>query len=130
VKLLLDTHILAWLATDVPLLPGERALLAEVDDLAVSVVSLWELRVKWNRFHASGERKGPLDPQVALVSAGRMPARVLPLTPTIAVAPLDPPLDHSDPFDELLLVHAQVTGRRLLTRDRKLGDHPIALSFA
>ena len=35
-------------------------------------------------------------------------------------------MDHSDPFDELLLTVAQETSRKLLTRDEKLRGHPLA----
>ncbi len=52
----------------------------------------------------------------------------LPLTEVHAAAALDPPLAHTDPFDELLLVQAQVEGLRLLTRDDKLKSHPHAFS--
>ncbi len=52
---------------------------------------------------------------------------ILPLTPDHAITPLDTPLAHTDPFDELLLVQAQVEGLRFLTRDSKLLDHPLAV---
>ena len=38
------------------------------------------------------------------------------------------PLRHKDPFDERLLIQAQVEGMRLLTRDAALADHPLALT--
>jgi PIN domain nuclease of toxin-antitoxin system len=50
----------------------------------------------------------------------------LPLVPRHALAPLSPPATHKDPFDEMLLIQAQVEGLRLLTRDRALLDHPLA----
>jgi PIN domain nuclease of toxin-antitoxin system len=52
---------------------------------------------------------------------------LLDLDAAIAIAELVPPLDHTDPFDELLLAHAQQGGYRLLTRDRALASHPVAL---
>jgi len=36
--------------------------------------------------------------------------------------------DHKDPFDELLLVQAQGEGLRLLTVDRHLIGHPLAVT--
>lgn len=54
----------------------------------------------------------------------------LPLTPQHAATELVPGLGHKDPFDELLLVQAQVEGLRLLTRDSKLLDHPLVARLA
>ena len=42
--------------------------------------------------------------------------------------PLETPLPHRDPFDELLLVQAQEEGLRLLTHDRLLLGHPLVVS--
>ena len=50
----------------------------------------------------------------------------IPLVPDIAATPLSVPIAHKDPFDMLLLVHAQELGMKLLTRDEKLRDHPLA----
>jgi PIN domain nuclease of toxin-antitoxin system len=50
----------------------------------------------------------------------------LPLTAAHATAPLHEPLSHRDPFDEILLVQAQVEGLKLLTRDARLVGHPLA----
>ncbi len=38
------------------------------------------------------------------------------------------PLDHKDPFDELLLVQAQEEDLKLLTADKMLVGHPLATS--
>jgi PIN domain nuclease of toxin-antitoxin system len=50
----------------------------------------------------------------------------LPLTAAHAATPPREPLPHGDPFDEILLVQAQVEGLKLLTRDAKLVGHPLA----
>ena len=50
------------------------------------------------------------------------------MTPAHAARPLETPLPHRDPFDELLLVQAQEEGLKLLTRDRLLTGHPLAVS--
>ncbi len=49
------------------------------------------------------------------------------LTPDQAAASLKHPTPHRDPFDEILLIQAQELGVRLLTRDRLLIGHPLAL---
>ena len=129
-RLLLDTHIAVWAVLD----PGaltepERSCMAAADTpLVLSAVSLWELRLKWDRLHPSGVRKGPLEPTVVLAFAAAMEWELLPLTARHAAAQLKQPLGHKDPFDELLLVQAQEEGMRLITRDAKLADHQFAFS--
>ena len=52
----------------------------------------------------------------------------LPMTMLHAARALQTPLGHKDPFDELLLVQAQEEGLRLLTVDRGLIGHPLAIT--
>lgn len=127
-KLLLDTHIAYWLAVERQALTGhEMAALTSIDhELAVSSVSVWELRLKWYSFHRSGARKGPGDPIPVLGALRRIGIEILPLDAETAATPLLVPLSHKDPFDELLLVQAQQGGARLFTRDRLLLTHPLA----
>jgi len=125
--LLLDTHFAFWVVADRDRLTGaELELVAGANELVISSVSLWELRLKWHRLHPSGARKGPVDPGDLLEAISRGPYVLLSLTPGHAVVPLATPLQHSDPFDELLLAQAQAEGLRLLTRDRALLGHPLA----
>ncbi len=128
-RLLLDTHIIVWAATGGGKLSAEeRSVMADpANHLFASAVSLWELRLKWHSLHVSGERKGPVDPAVVLAFARRIGWELLPLDPAHAVAALAVPLLNRDPFDELLLVQSQQEGCRLLTRDAKLANHPLAL---
>ena len=91
-------------------------------------MSLWELRLKWHRLHPSGARKGPVDPGDLLKAIQHGPYVLLALKPEHTVTPLSTPLGHSDPFDELLLAQAQVEGLRLLTRDRAMLRHPLAVA--
>jgi PIN domain nuclease of toxin-antitoxin system len=127
-RLLLDTHIILWFATERDrLTPGELgAILEPNSDLAVSSVSIWELRIKWGRRYRSGDRKGPTDPSGLLVALREFGLTVLPLSAEHAAAALAIPLAHGDPFDDLLLTIAQETGRKLLTRDENLRGHPFA----
>lgn len=55
-----------------------------------------------------------------------MGLEILPLDAETAATPLIIPIAHKDPFDEMLLVQAQQSGARLLTRDRPLLEHPLA----
>lgn len=127
-RLLLDTHIFQWLALSPELLlPGEQELLAHKSaHRLVSSVTIWELRIKWNSFHPSGDRKGWFDPVDAVEFARRDGIELAALAPEDCAARLDDTLPHGDPFDEMLLVHAQRLGAKLLTRDRILVRHPLA----
>lgn len=127
-KLLLDTHIAIWAATDEMMLtPGERAAISMAATPFVSAVSIWETRLKWQSFHLSGLRKGVIAPEILLQFTEAMGWILLPLTARHAAADLALPLPHRDPFDELLLVQAQVEGLELLTRDKAFQGQPAAL---
>ena len=131
-RLLLDTHIAVWAALDPDALSdAERVRLAQADaPVVLSAVAVWELRLKWHSFHISGARKDPLHPGAIVAFAAAIGWEFLRLTAGHAAAGLVHPLDHKDPFDELLLVQAQEEGMRLLTRDAKLIDHPLAATRA
>ena len=128
-KLLLDTHIALWLMFQTEeLTEAEQAIIGQGwSSLAVSVVSLWEVRIKWGRRFISGLRKGPASLAALIDALRKASIDVIDLTAAVCVADPIPSLDHSDPFDELLLTQAQQGGYRLLTRDRKLASHPVAL---
>ena len=94
----------------------------------VSAVSIWEIRLKWSALHATGERKELLDPAQALRLMAGQAIRFLDMTPAHTSAALTQPVQHRDPFDELLLAQAQAEGLHLLTRDKPLAGHPLAMS--
>lgn len=125
---MLDTHIATWLIMDHSLLRAEELHLIRLADheISLSAISVWELRLKWNIFFVSGERKGPINPVKALGLFRRLGLPILDVQPDVMAAQLHHPLDHKDPFDELLLVQAQESGMKLLTRDGDLQGHPLA----
>lgn len=95
----------------------------------VSVVSIWEMRLKYHARHPSGARKSRFDPEDAVAALKEQDVTFLPMTILHAARPLETPLAHRDPFDELLLVTAQEEGLKLLTVDRQLAGHPLALTL-
>ena len=129
-RILLDTH---WLY-DFMEAPGKlpataRRLLADRNtQLFSSAVSIWEMRLKFHARHRDGARKSRFDPNDVLAALEDLSVPVLAMTPAHAAQPLETPLPHRDPFDELLLVQAQEEGLRLLTHDRLLIGHPLAVS--
>jgi PIN domain nuclease of toxin-antitoxin system len=126
--LLLDTHYAYALAGAPGRLSAREVafLAAPPAAMFVSAVSIWEMRLKWGALHASGAPKGPISPAQALQILAALPIEFLPLHPAHAAARLAEPLSHDDPFDELLLVQAQLEGHKLLTRDSKLIGHGLA----
>lgn len=127
-RLLLDTQVFAWIGSgwrDLTL--AERLAIEQAkDELFVSVISLWELRLKWrsNPHKATAERLITPEQGVALAAARGI--NVSPFTADVTVAALNPPLGHKDPFDEILLVHAGLLGAKLLSRDDLVLGHPLA----
>ena len=128
-SLLIDTHIIVWLADDPSRLnSAERELLFDpARDIAVSAVSIWEIRIKSGLRFASGAPKLGLHPDAALRLVDYIGFRWLPLSPDDAATRLVDPITHRDPFDEMLLIQAQRHNLTLLTRDALLRGHPLAI---
>ena len=82
-------------------------------------VSIWEMRLKHNAPHASGARKNRFDPKDAVAVLEGQDVTFLPMTPNHAARALDAPL----------LVQAQEEGLKLLTADRRLAGHPLAVTL-
>ena len=126
-RLLLDTQILIKLMTDRrQLSQRESDAIASADQLLISAVSLMELRIK-----ARAERRRNLPPSVpapadalTFCDAHRLDVHSFAGDDAAVRLADDPP--HGDPFDELLLAHAQALQAKLLTRDKKLRRHPLA----
>ncbi|SPA43662.1 putative toxin of a toxin/antitoxin system [Cupriavidus taiwanensis] len=121
-KLLLDTHLLLWMAlTPERISPDAHALLNADDTVLVfSAASLWEIAIKQGlgradfQLNARVFRRGLLDNGYS----------ELPIRSDHAVA-IDclPPI-HKDPFDRLLVAQATVEGLTLLTSDPLVGQYP------
>ena len=127
-KILLDTHFLIWLATDAQKLSSaeSRLLQAANSEILLSTVTIWELRVKAAAQLRRGGLALPLLASDAITFARLNELAIMAPEVGDYAVPLVPPLAHTDPFDEMLLVHAQQLGARLLTRDDKLTGHALA----
>ena len=129
-RVLLDTsYLYNFMDRPGKLLESERRFLsAHRTQLYVSAVSIWEMRLKHNARYASGERKSRFSPDDVVAALEDQEVTFLPMTMRHAARNLEMPLDHSDPFDELLLVQAQEEGLKLLTVDRRLVGHPLSVA--
>ena len=130
-KVLLDTsYLYDLMMAPGKLLDAERRFLGgTATRLHVSAVSIWEMRLKHDARYRSGARKSPFDPNAVLEVLEGQEVVFVPMTMRHAARALDAPLSHRDPFDELLLVQAQEEGLQLLTADRLLAGHPLAITI-
>lgn len=126
-RLLIDTHILIALTTrtiDVRFPQVEQLIRSPEHRTFVSVASLWEIAIK--------TRLGKLDPGMSLDDlAGYCDACGMALVPIDhwhVIVAVEPSPTTKDPFDRLLLAQCRIEDMRLVTRDRALTDHPLALS--
>ena len=121
-RYLLDTHLLLWAALDSEhLSPAARSILAdEHADLVFSVASLWEVAIK----AALGREDFSVDPDLlrrGLIQAGY---EELAIRGPHAVAVVDLPALHKDPFDRLLVCQARAEGLVLVTSDPLVAQYP------
>lgn len=112
---LVDTHLLLWAAGNSQKLSKKaRRLLDDRDSqLWFSAVSVWEVAIK----HGLGRQDFRVDPRRlrrGLIDNGW---RELAISSEHAVATLDLPSHHKDPFDRMLVAQAQVEGLALVTSD-------------
>ncbi|MCY3819218.1 MAG: type II toxin-antitoxin system VapC family toxin [Gammaproteobacteria bacterium] len=128
-RVLLDTSYLYDLLEAPRMLSAaERLFLSRQDSQPyVSAVSIWEMRLKYRARHVSGDRKSPFDPLEVMAVLEGQNVIFLPMTASHAACSLKTPIDHRDPFDEMLLVQAQEENLKLLTVDRRLVEHPLAI---
>ena len=111
------------------LLEAERRFFeSDESEFYLSAVSIWEMRLKHGGRHRSGTPKSPFDPNDVIAVLRGQDITLLPMTATHAARTLETPLAHKDPFDEILLVQAQEENLKLLTIDRRLVGHPLAIT--
>ena len=121
-NLLLDTHILLWVAIGSEKLSAEaRNMISNnANRVYFSATSIWEVVIKnglqREDFHMDPYllRRGLIDngyDELAITSAH-----------TLGVAHL-PPI-HKDPFDRLLVAQAELEGFLLLTSDAVVAEYP------
>ncbi|HEV2426110.1 MAG TPA: type II toxin-antitoxin system VapC family toxin [Terriglobia bacterium] len=114
-KLLLDTHLLLWAASEparIPL-PARKLIANPAHELLFSAASLWEIAIK------SGLGREDLRVDLRLLRRGLLGNGYseLPITSEHALALGVLPSIHRDPFDRILAAQATIEGLTLLTVD-------------
>jgi PIN domain nuclease of toxin-antitoxin system len=120
-KLLLDTHILLWVAGEPERLSDSACTLLTVPEntLFFSAASIWEIVIKLGL----GREDFKVDPyrlKKMLIAHGYTE---LPITAEHALKVLSLPSLHKDPFDRLLIAQARTEGMLLLTGDAAVSQY-------
>ncbi len=119
--LVLDTHVLHWWAAEPDRLsPAAVDALGQADELAVAAISWFELA--WLARHGRIVVTIPVRSWLERLAVN---VRTFPITPAIAEAAVAvPPPFPGDPADRLIYATALEHGCQLVTKDRRLRDHP------
>jgi PIN domain nuclease of toxin-antitoxin system len=122
--LLLDTHVLIWTLIDSPKLSdsAKRAMSRSVKASSVSVVSVWEIVLKYHtgKLNLRADLDEILD-QILYRSSWS----ILPMNPEHLPGFIDLPPLHKDPFDRLLIAQARYEGMAILTADEEIRKYDV-----
>lgn len=120
-KLLLDTQLLLWAASEPERLsPSARRRLNDPEnELLFSAASIWEITIK----NALGRDDFRVQPRVLRRGLLDNGYTELPVTGEHAVNIDTLPTFHKDPFDRILIAQALVEGITLLTADKELARY-------
>lgn len=119
-KILLDTHILIWIAGNemhrfspkvLDILENRRD-----NEFFVSLATIWEISIK----SALKKPNFPYKADIMLKQMQKVGIQLLPITPNNVMGVSELPLMHNDPFDRLLIVQAEQERLYLLTADNAI----------
>ncbi len=114
-KLLLDSHILIWLLYEPDRITRKIAdELGNAISASISVISLWELTLKYTK------QKLAYEPTELAEGIEALNLELLPLRSRHVLMLPEVQLGHADPFDHLLIAQTEVERATLLTADRFL----------
>ncbi|WP_293806850.1 type II toxin-antitoxin system VapC family toxin [uncultured Bosea sp.] len=121
-KLLLDTHLLLWLALDSGKLSTRaRSVIEDAsNNLFFSAASIWEVAIK----RGLDRDDFTVDPRLLRRGLLDNGYEELAIDSRHAVATLDLPPLHKDPFDRILIAQAMVEGMTLATADEAVARYP------
>ncbi len=114
-SVLIDSHVLIWLLYEPEKISAQATkLLQEADSVYLSVVSMWELALKFKK------KKLAYAPEDLIRGAKLLNLEHLALQNAHILKMLDIQLLQKDPFDNLLLAQSQVEGCIFLTNDANI----------
>jgi PIN domain nuclease of toxin-antitoxin system len=121
VRLLLDTHILIWLALEPDKLPvaALRELENAQTEILFSAVNIWEIAIK----HSLKRPDFAIAPDAMLQWARERAFAELAMTSEHGLAAGALPPHHRDPFDRAMIGQAMVEGIVFLTADAGLAGY-------
>ncbi len=121
--LLLDTHVLVWLATDLTKLSScvKLDLRAHSDHLYISSISALEIGLLHNRKRIELKGNPATFIETALQQHG---LQEIPVNHEVAWASARLKEIHSDPFDRILIATAKLYEMKLVTKDRIIPTYP------
>jgi PIN domain nuclease of toxin-antitoxin system len=123
-KVLLDTHALLWWVTDDPRLSDAARNAILEADVAVSVVSLWEIEIK------RGLGRIDVDTRELIREVSQTEGfRMLEIRPTHVLTLSELPLLHQDPFDRMLIAQATRDRLTLVSRDEAIHCYPVDIAW-
>ncbi|MEJ3653963.1 type II toxin-antitoxin system VapC family toxin [Actinomycetes bacterium KLBMP 9759] len=123
-KVLLDTSVMLELSLDASRLRSEvvETLTADATTLIVSVISPWEIGIKWRL----GKLPLPQHPtQWTQRLVREFGATVMPINLHHVNDVADLPAHHRDPFDRLLIAQARAEGIPIVTTDRQFAAYDV-----
>jgi len=125
-KILLDTHIFIWMATEPERLSTKlaEAIVDPNNSVFLSLVSIWEIQIKvaLGKLDLMAELETIIDSQIK--SNG---VQLLSIDLPHIYALKNLPSHHRDPFDRLLIAQSQIEEMTLATVDRLFDLYDIDL---
>jgi PIN domain nuclease of toxin-antitoxin system len=124
VKLLLDTHAWLWAMEDDPRLPlAARVAISTSSDMAVSIVSFWEIAIKLSLGKIVLDRKFPAE-YVAVTSGHGI--KLIAIDPSHVEKVASLPLIHRDPFDRMIAAQAMTHDMTVISKDASSVHYGVA----
>lgn len=127
-KFLIDTHLLIWAAQASQKLSAHtREMLDDKrNSLFFSAASIWEISFKFAR----GRPDFEINPKLLRDELLKNGYAEVTITGEHAIAVMELPGIHKDPFDKLLIAQAKLEGMILLTADATLARYPGPIMLA
>jgi PIN domain nuclease of toxin-antitoxin system len=122
-RYLLDTHTVLWLACNSPKLSlnAKRFILEEPGEKCVSIISAWELAIKYSIQKLQID--GGLSEFFSIADCNGF--QILPIERKHIDGIINLPFYHRDPFDRLLIATAKTEKMTLITADKNIHRYEI-----